>query len=64
MSWVLSRWHGRGILEVRRLGNVGFYEELNAVIQHEPADAFNTELVGVLASIGIKKGQPFARTHG
>jgi len=36
-----------------------FYEELNAVIQYEPADAFNPELVGLFASIGIKKGQPF-----
>jgi hypothetical protein len=37
-----------------------FYEELNAVVQCEPADAFNPELVGLFASIGIKKGQPFA----
>jgi len=37
-----------------------FYEELNAVIQYEPADAFNPELVGLFASIGIKKGVPFA----
>ena len=37
-----------------------FYDELNAVVQHEPADAFDSELVGVWASIGIKKGQPFA----
>lgn len=37
-----------------------FFEELNAVIQKEPADAFNPELVGLLASIGIKKEQPFA----
>jgi hypothetical protein len=37
-----------------------FYEELNAVIQEEPADAFNPELVGLCASIGIRKGQPFA----
>jgi len=29
------------------------------VIQYEPADAFNPELVGLFASIGIKKGQPF-----
>ena len=36
-----------------------FYEELNAVIQKEPADAFNPELVGLFAAIGIKKGQPF-----
>ena len=37
-----------------------FYEELNAVIQYEPADAFNPELVGQFAAIGIKKGEPFA----
>ena len=40
--------------------NEYFYEELNAVIQYEPADAFNPELVGLFASIGIKKGKPFA----
>src|SRR3984885_10742644 len=37
-----------------------FYEEINTVIQHEPADAFDPEIVGLFASIGIKKGQPFA----
>ena len=37
-----------------------FYNELNAVIQYEPADAFNEELVGIFASIGIKKGKPFS----
>jgi hypothetical protein len=37
-----------------------FYEELNAVIQHEPADAFDPEIVGLFAAIGIKKGKPFA----
>lgn len=36
-----------------------FFEELNAVIQYEPSDAFDPELVGLFASIGIKKGQPF-----
>ncbi len=39
--------------------NFKFYEELNAVIQYEPTDAFDPELVGLFASIGIKKGQPF-----
>jgi hypothetical protein len=37
-----------------------FYEEIDAVIQHEPADAFDPEIVGLFASIGIKKGKPFA----
>jgi len=39
--------------------DVSFYDELNAVVQYEPADAFDPELVGLFASIGIKKGQPF-----
>jgi hypothetical protein len=36
-----------------------FYEEINEVVQHEPADAFDPEIVGLFAAIGIKKGQPF-----
>ncbi len=36
-----------------------FYEEINEVVQHEPGDAFDPEIVGLFASIGIKKGQPF-----
>lgn len=37
-----------------------FYEEINEVIQHEPGNAFDPEIVGLFASIGIKKGKPFA----
>ena len=37
-----------------------FREELNAVVQCEPAESFNPELVGLWASVGIKKGRPFA----
>ena len=40
--------------------NFDFYKELNEVVQYESADAFNPELVGLWASIGIKKGKPFA----
>jgi hypothetical protein len=36
-----------------------FYEEINEVIQAEPGDAFDPEVVGLFASIGIKKGKPF-----
>ncbi|MBL4881156.1 MAG: DUF1254 domain-containing protein [Oleispira sp.] len=39
--------------------NVDFYKELNAVIQYEPADAFDPEIVGQFAAIGIKKGHEF-----
>lgn len=37
-----------------------FYEELNQVVQDEPADAVDPETLGLLASIGIEKGKPFA----
>jgi hypothetical protein len=39
--------------------NFEFYEELDHVVQKEPADAFDPERTGTFASIGIKKGQPF-----
>jgi hypothetical protein len=37
-----------------------FYDEINAVVQHEPAGAFDPEIVGLFASIGINKDQLFA----
>ena len=37
-----------------------FFEEINAVIQEEPAESADPEILGLLASIGIVKGQPFA----
>ena len=37
-----------------------FYEELNAVVQNEPADWVDPDLVGLYAAIGIRKGQAFA----
>ena len=37
-----------------------FFEEVNAVIQEEPVKSVDPELLGLLASIGIEKGKPFA----
>lgn len=37
-----------------------FYEEVNTVIQEEPADSADPEILGQLAAIGIEKGKPFA----
>jgi hypothetical protein len=37
-----------------------FYEEVNQVVQEEPAEATDPETTGLLASIGIVKGRPFA----
>jgi hypothetical protein len=36
-----------------------FFEMINANVQQEPADSYNTELAGQLAAIGIVKGTPF-----
>jgi hypothetical protein len=36
-----------------------FYENLNAVVQEEPAEFLGPEIKGQLAAIGIVKGQPF-----
>jgi len=37
----------------------GIFEEINEVVQAEPSDGQDPEILGGLASIGIKKGQPF-----
>ena len=37
-----------------------FYEEVNQVVQDEPNAATDPETLGLLASIGIEKGKPFA----
>ncbi len=37
-----------------------FYEEINKVIQEEPAISADPEILGQLAAIGIVKGKPFA----
>ncbi|MFO0946714.1 MAG: DUF1254 domain-containing protein [Planctomycetota bacterium] len=36
-----------------------YYEMLNEVVQQQPADALDPELMGSLAAIGIVKGKPF-----
>lgn len=38
----------------------GFWKEVNAVIQKEPIEGLGAEIRGMLASIGIEKGKPFA----
>jgi len=37
-----------------------FYEEVNHIVQEEPAEAQDPELLGQLSAIGIAKGKPFA----
>jgi hypothetical protein len=35
------------------------FEMLNEIIQHEPTELFNPEMLGRLATLGIEKGKPF-----
>jgi hypothetical protein len=37
-----------------------YYEEVNTLVQEEPAEALDPETTGLLAAIGIVKGQEFA----
>ena len=37
-----------------------FFEEVNRVVQEEPAAAMDPQTLGLLASIGIEKGKSFA----
>jgi hypothetical protein len=37
-----------------------FFEEVKQVVQEEPVEAMDSETLGLLASIGIQKGKPFA----
>ena len=38
----------------------GFFEEVNHIVREEPSEALDPETLGVLASIGMAKGKPFA----
>lgn len=40
--------------------DVGIFDEIQEVIQREPVEAGDPEILGLLAAIGIEKGQPFA----
>jgi hypothetical protein len=40
-------------------GDYGFWEVINELIQLEPPEAGDPELLGLLASVGIVHGKPF-----
>ncbi len=50
---------GKNFNTIHRMDFV-IFEEINEVVQAEPSEGHNPEVLGLLASIGIKKGQPFA----
>ena len=40
--------------------DMSFFDDLDAVVQYEPIEAIDPETRGLIASVGIVKGQPFA----
>ncbi|MHC4843477.1 MAG: DUF1254 domain-containing protein [Planctomycetota bacterium] len=52
-------WSGKAFNTIHS-NDFHFYEEVNTVIQEEPIEAFNPEILGLLYGIGIEKGKPFA----
>lgn len=55
---VFIDWTGKRFNTVHA-NDFKFYEELNEVIQYEPSDAFEPQILGLFKSIGIEKGKPF-----
>lgn len=49
---------GKSVNTIHRM-DYKIFEEINNIIQAEPSEGASPEILGVLASIGIKKGQPF-----
>ena len=49
---------GKECCSIHRM-DYGYWEELNDTIQHETLDGLDLETRGLLAAIGIQKGQPF-----
>jgi hypothetical protein len=41
-------------------GDAGYYEWLHEIVQQEPAGSLDPELMGHVAAVGIRKGEPFA----
>ena len=50
----------RKVFNTIHANNVEFYDELHAVIDREPVEMIDPETRGLIASIGIRKGKPFA----
>lgn len=55
---VFIDWSGKRFNTVHA-NDFKFFEELNQVIQYEPSEAFEPQLLGLFKSIGIEKGKEF-----
>ena len=50
---------GKGLNTINAM-DVSYFEEVNQVIQDEPNTSMDPDTLGLLASIGIEHGKPFA----
>lgn len=57
VNWVNTAMQDFNTLHAQ---DVTFFDEVNITVQEEPNSAMNPEILGLLASIGIQKGKPFA----
>ncbi|SDP27785.1 Uncharacterized conserved protein [Ralstonia sp. 25mfcol4.1] len=48
------------VMNTVHANDFSFYEEVNQIIQEEPAGAYGPDMTGILAAIGMQKGKPFA----
>ena len=55
---IFINWSGKAFNTIHS-NDFHFYKEVDAVIQEEPTEAFNPEILGLLYAIGIEKGKPF-----
>ncbi|WP_429258215.1 DUF1254 domain-containing protein [Paraburkholderia sp. GAS334] len=47
------------VMNTVHANTIKFYDEVNEIIQEEPAGVYGPDMTGLFASIGIVKGQPF-----
>ena len=48
------------VMNTVHANNFKFYEEVNQIIQEEPAGVYGPDMTGIFAAIGMEKGKPFA----
>ncbi|MEM5429294.1 DUF1254 domain-containing protein [Cupriavidus oxalaticus] len=48
------------VMNTVHANNFKFFEEVNQIIQEEPAGAYGADMAGIFAAIGMEKGKPFA----
>jgi len=48
------------VMNTVHANNLAFYDEINQIVQEEPAGAYGPDMTGLFASIGMVKGKPWA----